>query len=89
MEKENCYNAEDIGNNIQYVNNVLKNGLAITYSTFGKGKVVLIGPHPEIVDASKEASNAILRNKYNWRIYFNTLYYISPKSKFVVLKYKG
>ena len=89
FDRENCYNAEDIGNNILYVNNVFKKGLAITYSTFGKGRVVLIGPHPEIVDASKEASNAILRNRYNWRIYFNTLYYISPKSKFVILKYKG
>ncbi|RLE92888.1 MAG: hypothetical protein DRN04_08925 [Thermoprotei archaeon] len=54
---------------------------AILASNYGKGKIVAIGPHLELTDASKETLGAVLESKYNWRLLFNAIYYVSRKSR--------
>ncbi|WFO75138.1 hypothetical protein J4526_08700 [Desulfurococcaceae archaeon MEX13E-LK6-19] len=61
-----------------YVDNVMAGGSAVTFSHYGKGKIVLFSIHPELTSGDTSyAPNSTLATKYNWRMLFNAIYYVS------------
>ena len=78
---EKQFSAKELEENIDYVTEVMYSEPAILASNYGKGKIVAIGPHPELTDALKEILGAVLESKYNWRLLFNAIYYVSRKSR--------
>ncbi len=72
--------------NQSYVDSVMSNGSAVTFSWYGKGKIVLFSFHPELLSGDLSyAPNSILDSKYNWRLWFNAIYYVSKSFELTTL----
>ena len=72
--------------NQSYVDSVLANGSAIIQSYYGKGKIILFSVHPELLSGDLDyAPAAKLNTNYNWRLWFNAIYYASPTTKLTTL----
>ncbi len=68
--------------NQSYVDNVMSGGSAVVLSCYGAGKIVLFSIHPELTSGDLGyAPNAKLPSKYNWRLLFNAIYYVSSANK--------
>ncbi len=68
------------GLNLTYVANVMKDGYAITVSTYGSGRIVLFAVHPELMEGLvSETPKARLQDDYNWRMLWNAIYYVAGK----------
>ncbi len=63
--------------NLTYVTKVMRGGYAVTYSTYGLGKVLLFSVHPELTRGDLSyAPNSKLPSKYNWRMLWNAIYFL-------------
>lgn len=63
--------------NLSYVTQVMKGGYAITYSTYGNGKIVLFAVHPELTRGDLDyAPKSKLPSRYNWRMLWNAIYFV-------------
>ncbi|WP_167886734.1 MULTISPECIES: putative glycoside hydrolase [unclassified Thermococcus] len=73
--------------NQSYVDSVIKNSAAVIYSKYGHGKIVLFSFHPELTSGDLNyAPNSVLDSNYNYRLWFNAIYFVSRKSKEIPLK---
>ena len=72
--------------NRTYVDRVLANGSAVVLSYYGRGKIVLFSFHPELLSGDRSyAPKSVLPSKYNWRLLFNAIYYVSRSTILTVL----
>ena len=60
-----------------YVYRVMKGGYAIVYARYGLGKIVLFAVHPEIVVGPEDTPKAVLKSRYNWRMLWQAIYFVS------------
>ncbi|ALM74490.1 putative glycoside hydrolase [Thermococcus barophilus] len=73
--------------NQSYVDGILKDSAAVIYSKYGHGKIVLFSFHPELTSGDLDyAPNSVLDSNYNYRLWFNAIYFVSRKGKEMPLK---
>ncbi len=68
--------------NQTFVDNIMAGGSAVTLSYYGEGKIILFSFHPELLSGDPDyAPNSTLPTKYNWRLWFNAIYYVSKSTE--------
>ncbi|MFA4700253.1 putative glycoside hydrolase [Pyrococcus kukulkanii] len=73
--------------NKTYVDSIMKNAPAVIFSKYGEGKILLFSFHPELTSGDTEyAPNSILDSRYNYRLLFNAVYFVSRKSGEITLE---
>ncbi|ACS32898.1 putative glycoside hydrolase [Thermococcus gammatolerans] len=73
--------------NRTFVESVMRDSSAVIYSKYGHGNVVLFGFHPELTSGDLEyAPKSILSSKYNYRLWFNAIYFVSRKGREISLE---
>ncbi|NPB04003.1 MAG: hypothetical protein GXO39_06275, partial [Thermotogae bacterium] len=73
--------------NRTFVEGVMKGSSAVIYSKYGHGKIVLFGFHPELTMGDlKYAPNSVLGSYYNYRLWFNAIYFVSRKGREITLE---
>ncbi len=72
----------------KYVYNVMHGGYAVVFARYGMGKIVLFSIHPEIVVGPEDTPKAVLKSRYNWRMLWQAIYFVSG-SKVVLGKIVG
>jgi len=73
--------------NRTFVESVMRDSSAVIYSKYGHGKIVLFGFHPELTSGDLEyAPKSILSSKYNYRLWFNAIYFVSRKGREISLE---
>ncbi len=74
--------------NQSYVDSVMANGSAVTLSYYGKGRIVLFSIHPELTSGDTSyAPNSTLPSRYNWRLLFNAIYYVSRSAEITATRF--
>ncbi len=61
------------GLSLSQVANTMKDGFAIVDAVYGKGRIILFGPHPELTSGELETSK--IPTIYNLRMLWNAIYY--------------
>ena len=65
----------------------MKDSSAVIYSKYGHGKIILFSFHPELTEGDLDyASQGILGSKYNYRLWFNAIYFVSRKGREISLE---
>jgi len=73
--------------NRTFVESVMKDSSAGIYSKYGHGKIILFGFHPELTEGDLDyAPQGILGSKYNYRLWFNAIYFVSRKRREISLE---